>query len=330
MSDYAIRLHRTGGPEVLQPEPIELPPPRAGEVRIRQTAIELSYGDVLLRTGALPATLPSGVGSSAVGVVEAVGPVSRRRAASDFSVGDRVGYATVPFGAYAGVRNVPADALVPLPAEVGDEDAAAVLAKGLLVWALIRRVHTVEAGETVVFHAAAGGVGLIAGQWLSHLGVRAIGTVGAPEKVRAAVDNGYDEVVLYRHDDLAARARDLTDGVGVPVVYDPIGAETFASSLDALRPRGLLVSFGSVSGPVTGLDLGLLAAKGSLFVTRPTLGTYLPDPATLRAAAAEVLGLVACGVIRSNLRQRFDLADAGKAQEALEARATVGATVLLP
>jgi NADPH:quinone reductase len=229
--------------------------------------------------------------------------------------------------------------LIPLPAGVGDEDAAAVLAKGLLVRALIRRVYAVEAGETVVFHAAAGGVGLIAGQWLSHLGARPIGTVGATgpygllssaDAVRLAVQNGYDEVVLHQHDDLAARARDLTDGVGVPVVYDPIGAATFHSSLDALRERGLLVSFGSVSGPVTGVDLGLLAAKGSLFVTRPRLETYLPDATTLRDASAEVLDLVARGVIRPNLRQRFDLADAGKAQEALESRATVGATVLLP
>ncbi|GAA3386541.1 quinone oxidoreductase family protein [Cryptosporangium minutisporangium] len=330
MSDYAIRLRTTGGPEVLTPEPIEVPPPGPGEIRIRQTAVDLSYLDVLHRCGRLDVPLPTGLGSSAAGVVEAIGPATRRRPTSDFAVGDRVAYATVPLGAYATTRNVPADALVPLPPEVGDEDAVAVLAKGLLVWALIRHVHPVQAGETVVFHAAAGGVGLVAGQWLSHLGVRAIGTVGSADKVRLAVDNGYDEVVLYRTDDLAARARDLTDGVGVPVVYDPVGAATFATSLDALRPRGLLVSFGSISGPVTGVELGILAAKGSLFVTRPTLDAYLPDTATLRAASAEVLGLVARGVIRPNLRQRFDLADAGKAQEALESRATVGATVLLP
>jgi NADPH2:quinone reductase len=249
---------------------------------------------------------------------------------ADFAVGDRVAYATVPFGAYASVRNVPADALVPLPAGVTDEDAAAVLDKGLLTWALIRRVHPVRAGEVVVFHIAAGGVGLIAGQWLAHLGVRAIGTVGSADKVRLAVENGYDEVVLYRTDDLAARARDLTDGVGVPVVYDPIGAATFAMSLDALAPRGLLVSFGNLSGPVTGVDLSELASRGSLFLTRPTLADYLPDASTLRAAAAELFELVTSGVIRPNLRQRFDLADAGKAQEALESRATVGATVLLP
>ncbi|SHM96816.1 quinone oxidoreductase family protein [Cryptosporangium aurantiacum] len=327
MSDYAIRLPRTGGPEVLQPELIEVPPPGPGEVRVRQLAIELSYADVMYRCGRLDAPLPTGLGSSAAGVVEAVGPTRR---GARFAVGDRVAYATVPFGAYATVRNVPADALIPLPEAVTAEDAAAVLAKGLLVWALIRHVYPVQSGETVVFHAAAGGVGLIAGQWLSHLGVRAIGTVGAADKVRLAVDNGYDEVVLYRTDDLAARARDLTEGAGVPVVYDPVGAATFTASLDALRPRGVLVSFGSISGPVTGVDLGILAAKGSLYVTRPTLGAYLPDAETLRAASAEVLDLVARGVIRPNLRQRFDLADAGKAQEALESRATVGATVLVP
>ncbi|MFG1920714.1 quinone oxidoreductase family protein [Cryptosporangium sp. NPDC048952] len=336
MRDYAIRLSTTGGPEVLQVESIELSPPGPGEIRVRQTAVDLSYGDVMVRTGAIPAELPSGLGSSAVGVVEAVGPARRHAvdraagSAAGFAVGDRVAYATVPFGAYATVRNVAASALVPLPDAVGDEDAAAVLAKGLLVWALIRQVHRVEAEETVVFHAAAGGVGLIAGQWLSHLDARPIGTVGSADKVRLAIDNGYDEVVLYRRDDLAARAHDLTDGVGVPVVYDPIGATTFASSIAALRPRGLLVSFGAVSGPVTGLDLSVLASGGSLFVTRPRLTTYLPDATTLRAASAEVLDLVARGIIRPNLRQRFDLADAGKAQEALESRATVGATVLIP
>ncbi|EXG79529.1 zinc-binding dehydrogenase [Cryptosporangium arvum] len=300
MSDYAIRLGATGGPEVLRAEAVELPPPGPDEVRIRQTAIDLSHDDVLVRTGSVPAELPTGLGSSAVGVVEAAG--SR----ADVAVGERVAYATVPFGAYATVRNVPAEALVPLPDTIGDEDAAAVLARGLLVWALIRRVHRVEAGETVVFHAAADGVGLIAGQWLSHLGARPIGTVGAADEVRLAIENGYDEIVLDRFDDLAARARELTDGVGVPVVYDPLGVSTVASSTAALGPHGLLVSSG------------------------PRLTTHLPDATALRAASAEVLDLVVRGVVRPNLRQRFDLADAGKAQEALESRALVGATVLLP
>ncbi|GAA0270583.1 zinc-binding dehydrogenase [Cryptosporangium japonicum] len=300
MSDYAIRLDATGGPEVLRVSSIEPAPPGPDEVRVRQTAIDLSHDDVLVRAGSVPATLPTGLGSSAVGVVEAAG----HRAG--FAVGDRVAYAVVPFGAYASVRNVPAAALVPLPDAVGDEDAAAVLAKGLLVWALIRRVHPVEAGETVVFRDAVDGVGLVAGQWLSHLGARPIGTVSAAHDVRLAIHNGYDEVVLDRSDDLAARARDLTDGAGVPVVYDPLGTATVESSTAALRPDGLLVA------------------------PAPPLSAYLPDATALRAASAEVLDLVVRGVIRPNLRQRFDLADAGKAQEALESRATVGATVLLP
>ncbi|TQS43221.1 quinone oxidoreductase family protein [Cryptosporangium phraense] len=311
MRDYAIVVQSNG----LAPEPIEIPPPGPGEVRIRQTAVALSFADLRARLSTVP-------GSSAVGVVEAAG----RRAG--FAVGERVAYAAGPPGAYVSVRNVPATAVVPVPDAISDEDAAAVLDKGLLAWALLRQVYPVQAGETVVFHAAAGGVGLLAGQWLSHLGARAIGTVGSADKVRLAVENGYDEVVLYRTDDLAARAHDLTDGAGVPVVYDPIGAATFEMSLAALRPRGLLVSFGAISGPVTGVDLSAL--EGSLSVVRPRLADYLPDATTLRAAASELFGLVDAGVIRPNLRQRFDLADAGKAQEALESRATVGATVLLP
>ncbi|MFI5958480.1 quinone oxidoreductase family protein [Cryptosporangium sp. NPDC051539] len=317
MTDYAI----VRGPDGLAPEPIEVSAPGPGEVRIRQNAVGLSFGDVPPHLSGGLSVVP---GSSAAGVVEAVG----RRAG--FVVGERVAYATLPSGAYASVRNVPADALVRLPDAVSDETAAAVLGKGLLAWALLRQVYPVRAGETVVFHVAAGGLGLLAGQWLSHLGVRAIGTVGSADKVRLAVDNGYDEVVLYRTDDLAARAHDLTEGAGVPVVYDPVGAATFTMSLNALRPRGLLASFGSISGPVTALELGLLASSGSLYVTRPRLADYLPDATTLRAAATELFDLVTTGVIRPNLRQRFDLADAGKAREALESRATVGATVLVP
>jgi NADPH2:quinone reductase len=328
--EYAIRLHVAGGPDILRLEEIDLPAPGPGEVRLRQTAIGVNFIDALHRSGRYPAELPTGLGSSAAGIVEAVGPVTGRRRGPAFAVGDRVAYASVPFGAYATARNVPVDALVALPPEVSADDAAAVLTKGLIVWALLRRVYPVRDGDTVVFHAAAGGVGLIAGQWLTHLGARAIGTVGSLEKVRPAIDNGYGEIVLYRDGDLARRARDLTDGVGVPVVYDSVGAATFENSLDCLRPRGLMVSFGSASGAVTGVDLSLLATKGSLYLTRPTLSTYLPDTTTLRAASAELFGLVVDGVIRPNLRQRFDLADAGKALETLESRATVGATVLVP
>ena len=336
MSEYAIRLLATGGPENLSYEPVELPPPGPGQLRIRQTAVGLDFVDVLQRIGRYPTPGATRLGSAAAGVVEAVGPVSgrtpdgRKRTASGYAVGDRVAYATVPFGAYATARNVAADKVVPLPAGISAEDAAAVLLKGLTVWALIRQVHPVRAGETVLFHAAAGGVGLIAGQWLTHLGAHAIGTAGAVDKAKLAAENGYEEVVLYRTEDVAGRVRELTDGIGVPVVYDSVGAATFTSSLDSLRPRGLLALFGSASGPVTDFDLAVLAAKGALYVTRPTLSTYLPDVGTLRAASAELFELVTTGAIKPNIRQRFDLADAGKAQEALESRATVGATVLLP
>jgi len=325
MADYGIRIHETGGPEVLRYEELELPPPGRGEVRIRTTAIGLNYRDTYERTGLYPVTLPSPLGGEAAGVVTEVG-----EGVSGLAPGDRVAHATGPLGAYATAQNVPADVLVPIPDGVPDEAAAAVLLKGLTAWYLLRRTYPVQSGETVVFHAAAGGVGLIAGQWLRHLGVRAIGTAGSAEKAALAVENGYAEVVLYREEDVAARVRELTDGAGVPVVYDSVGAATFENSLDCLRPRGLMVSFGNSSGPVTGVNLGILASKGSLFVTRPTLGHYVGNRTELRAAAAELLDLVEQGVIDPNIGQRFPLAEAANAHRALESRTTTGSTVLLP
>lgn len=325
MTEHAVRIEQTGGPEVLRYEPVDLPMPGPGEARVRYTAIGLNFIDTYLRSGLYPASLPCGLGSEAAGVVTALGPDTH-----GIAVGDRVAHATGVLGAYATARNVPVRHLVPIPDGVSDEAAAAVLLKGLTTWYLLRRTYPVRAGETVVFHAAAGGVGLIAGQWLRHLGVRAIGTVGSPEKARLAAANGYRETIQYRHEDVAARVRELTDGAGVPVVYDSVGAATFGSSLDCLRPRGLLVSFGNSSGPVTGVSLGVLAAKGSLFVTRPTMVHHLGSRTELREAASELLDLVASGVIVPNVGQRFALADVAEAHRALESRATTGSTVLRP
>ncbi|GAA3386540.1 quinone oxidoreductase family protein [Cryptosporangium minutisporangium] len=325
MPDYGIRFHETGGPEVLRYEEIELPPPGRGEVRIRITAIGLNFVDTYRRTGLYPVELPSALGAEATGVVTELG-----EGTAGLAVGDRVAHATGPLGTYATAQNVPADCLVPIPDGVPDEAAAAVLLKGLTAWYLLRRTYPVQPGETVVFHAAAGGVGLIAGQWLRHLGVRAIGTVGSAEKAKIATANGYRDVILYSEEDVAARVRELTDGAGVPVVYDSVGAATFENSLDCLRPRGLMVSFGNASGPVTGVNLGILASKGSLFVTRPTMAHYLSDRNELRAAAAELFELVERGVIDPNIGQRFALAETANAHRALESRATTGSTVLLP
>jgi NADPH2:quinone reductase len=325
MSEHAIRFSQNGGPEVLQYEPVDLPPPGSGEVRLRHTAIGLNFVDVYQRTGLYPTELPATLGNEAAGVVEELGPD-----VSGLAVGDRVAYATASAGAYSTARNVAAEHLVPVPDGVSDEAAAAVLLKGLTVWYLIRRTYPVKAGETVLWHAAAGGVGLIAGQWLRHIGVRTIGTAGSAEKAKLAAANGCDETILYRDEDFAARVRELTGGEGVPVVYDSVGKDTFEGSLDSLRPRGLLVSFGNASGPVTGVSLATLASKGSLFVTRATMAHYVFDPAERATGAAELLELVAEGVIDPNVCQRYPLADAGEAQAALESRATQGATILLP
>ncbi|MFI5958481.1 quinone oxidoreductase family protein [Cryptosporangium sp. NPDC051539] len=325
MAEQAIRIYETGGPEVMRYEEVELPPPGRGEVRIRITAIGLNFRDTYERTGLYAVELPATLGAEAAGVVTELG-----EGVTGLAPGDRVAYATGPLGAYATGQNVPADCLVPVPDDVTDEAAAAVLLKGLTVWYLLRRTYPVQAGETVLFHAAAGGVGLIAGQWLRHLGVRAIGTVGSDDKAELAVENGYRETILYRSVDVAERVRELTGGAGVPVVYDSVGAQTFETSLDCLRPRGLMVSFGNSSGPVTGVSLGILAAKGSLFVTRPTLGHYVAERDELLSAAAELFGLVGSGVIDPNIGQRFPLASAADAHRALESRGTTGSTVLLP
>jgi NADPH2:quinone reductase len=325
MTDFAIRVYDHGGPEVLRYEEVEVPDPGPGEVRLRHTAIGVNFRDTYDRTGLYPLSLPSGLGVEVAGVVEAVGA-----GVTGFRDGDRVAYCGDPLGAYATAGVYPADRLVEVPDGIGDEDAAAILLKGLTVWFLLRRVHEVRGGETILFHAAAGGVGLIACQWARHLGVRLIGTAGSREKADAALAQGAAEVILYREEDVPARVRELTEGVGVPVVYDSVGRDTWVASLDSLQPRGLMVSFGNASGPVEGVRLLDLASRGSLYATRPRLADYTATTEDLRAGAGELFDLVLGGVIRATIGRRFPLAEAAEAHRALEARATIGSTILSP
>lgn len=321
----AYILTRTGTPDVLEWAEVRLPPPRNGEVRVRHTAIGLNFVDTYHRSGLYPVQLPSGLGLEAAGVVEAVGADVK-----DIKAGDRVAYGTGPAGAYAQARNMAADLLIKLPASISDETAAAMMLKGMTVRYLLRATYRVKRGETIVIHAAAGGVGSIACQWARALGAKVIGTVGSKEKEAIAKANGCSHVINYRTEDVAGRVREITRGNGVPVVYDGIGQATVMSSLDCLQPRGLLVSFGNASGPVRNFDFGTLASKGSLYVTRPLLGTYTATRALLRESAEDVIRMVGSGKIRIPINQRFPLRDASKAHRALEARETVGATILVP
>ena len=323
MTDRVVRLHEHGGPDVLRLEEIEVRDPGHGEARVRHSAIGVNFRDIYDRTGLYPLPLPSGIGVEAAGMVEAVGP-----GVTDLSVGDRVASFSEPFGAYATARCFPADRLVPIPNGVTDEDAAAVLLKGLTVWFLFRRVRELRSGETILFHAAAGGVGLIACQWARHLGARLIGTAGSREKADAALAHGAAEMVGYQ--DVPARVRELTDGSGVPVVYDSVGRDTWIASLDSLAPRGLMVSFGNASGPVEGVRLLDLASRGSLYATRPRLGDYTASKEEFRAGASELFDLVLRGAIRATIGRRFPLAEAVDAHRALEARETTGSTILIP
>jgi NADPH2:quinone reductase len=324
MKARVIRIHAIGGPEVLRQEQIEVGTPGPGEVLLRQTAIGLNYIDTYHRTGLYPLELPAVLGREAAGVVEQVGP-----GVAGFKVGDRAAYALHP-GSYAEARLIPADRLVPLPGAIDERTAAAVMLKGLTAHYLLRRTHRVESGETVLIHAAAGGVGSIACQWAKHLGATVIGTVGSEQKAELARAHGCDYPVLYDREDLVARVRELTEGRGVPVVYDSVGRATFEKSLDCLAPLGLLVTFGQSSGAVPPLNLGLLAQKGSLFVTRPTLATYIAERSDLLQASAELFDVIDAGAIRVEIRQTYPLADAARAHTDLEARKTTGSTLLLP
>jgi NADPH2:quinone reductase len=319
----AIRFHKFGGPEVLALEDIALPPPGPKQVRVRHTAIGVNFIDTYQRSGLYAVPLPSGLGLEAAGVVEAAGAE-----VTSLKVGDRVGYCSGPLGGYAEANNVPADRLVKLPAHVSDEVAAAAMLKGMTVQYLLKRTFAVKPGQTILFHAAAGGVGLIAGQWAKHLGAISIGTVGSDDKVALARDNGYAHVLNTRKDEWSKRVRELTNGEGVPVVYDSVGKDTFAGSLDSLAVRGLLVSFGNASGPVPAFEPGILNTKGSLYLTRPSLMHYTRTAKELQETADDLFAVVTSGAVKIQIHQRFKLADARKAHEALHSRNTTGATIL--
>ena len=321
----AIRIHQTGGPEVLQWESVAVLEPGPGEARVRHTAVGLNYIDTYHRSGLYKLPLPSGIGVEAAGVVEAVGP-----GVIDINKGDRVAYGGHSPGSYAEVRVMPADKLVKLPDNVSDRSAAALMLKGLTVQYLFRQTFPLKGGETVLFHAAAGGVGLIACQWARALGVTLIGTVGSDEKAALAKANGCAHTIVYTRENFVERVKEITGGKGVPVVYDSIGKDTFPASLDCLKPRGLFVSFGSSSGPIAAFDIGLLVQKGSLFATRPSIAGYAVTRQDLLRMADEMLALVKGGKIVSEARQIYALKDAAQAHRDLESRKTTGATLLLP
>ncbi len=322
---HAIRFEKTGGPEVMQWVEVELPDPGKGEVLVRHTAVGLNYIDTYHRSGLYPLPLPSGIGLEAAGVVEKVG-----KGVTALKVGDHVAYGTGPIGAYSEARVMPAEKLVKIPKGVSDETAAAMMLKGLTAQYLLRQTYRVKKGETVLFHAAAGGVGLIAGQWLKALGVTAIGTVGSEEKAKLARKHGYKHVINYKTEDVVARVKQITKGAMVPVVYDGVGKDTWERSIDCLAPLGMMVTFGNASGPIAPVNMGQMSAKGSLFVTRPTLMTYARTPALMQAMAKDLFKVVASGAVKIKIDQTYRLKDAVKAHQDLEGRKTTGSTVLLP
>ena len=321
----AIRIHQTGGPEVLQWESVTVGEPGPGEARVRHTAVGLNYIDTYHRSGLYKLPLPSGIGLEAAGVVEAVGP-----GVTDIAKGDRVAYCGGPPGSYAELRVMPADKLVKLPDNVSDRSAATLMLKGLTVQYLFRQTFPLKGGETILFHAAAGGVGSIACQWARALGVTMIGTVGSEEKAALAKANGCAHAIVYTRENFVERVKELTGGKGVPVVYDSIGKDTFPASLDCLKPRGMFVSFGNSSGPIAAFDIGLLGQKGALFATRPSLVMYAATRPDLLRMADEMFALVRAGKIVSEARQTYALKDAAQAHRDLEARKTTGTTLLLP
>jgi NADPH2:quinone reductase len=321
---HAIRFHRTGGPEVLQWEEISVADPGPGEARVRQHACGLNFIDIYHRTGLYPVPLPSGIGLEGAGVVEAVGA-----GVTHLKAGDRVAYAGGPLGGYSEERLMPADRLVRLPDAIDFQHGAAMMLQGLTAAYLLRRTYRVQAGDAVLIHAAAGGVGLIACQWAKALGATVIGTAGSEEKAALALAHGCDHVILYRQENFVERVRALTGGAGVAVVYDGVGKDTFMGSLDCLRPLGMMVAFGNASGPVAPLDLLLLSQKGSLFVTRPTLMHYTARRADLEALAGELFDVVVGAKVRIEVKQTYPLRDAAQAQIDLAERRTTGSTVLL-
>lgn len=322
----AIVVSTHGGPEVLEWRDHATGAPGPGEVLIRQEAVGLNFIDVYFRTGLYPAPngMPLVPGNEGAGVVEALG-----EGVTTLKIGDRVAYAG-PIGAYAQQRVIAADRLVKVPDEIALDVAASMMLKGMTAEYLLRRTFEVKPGDTILFHAAAGGVGLIAGQWAKALGATVIGTVGSAEKAKLASANGYDHVINYREDDFVARVKDITGGKGVDVVYDSVGKDTFPGSLDCIRPRGMWASFGQSSGPIEPFNIGLLSQKGSLYATRPTLFTYIASRAELEASAGALFDVVAKGDVKIEINQRYPLAEAARAHSDLEGRKTSGTTVLLP
>jgi NADPH2:quinone reductase len=318
----AIRYYETGPPEVLRYEAVEVGDPGPGEVRVRHHAVGLNFADTYFRSGLYPAALPTGMGVEAAGVIEAVGPGD-----SDFAVGDRITYTGSPLGAYSTERVMPADSLIKLPDGISFEVAAAMTMRGLTTSYLLRRIHPLRQGDTVLLHAAAGGVGLIFLQWARLLGIEVIGTVSNDHKAEIARAHGCTHTIVYTREDVPQRVRELTGGAGVPVVYDSIGQTTHRASLDCLQRRGLLVCFGTSSGPIPPINALELALKGSLFITRPALADYIADPGERAALAGELFGHVASGRIQIEINQRYDLADAVQAHRDLESGRSIGSSV---
>ncbi|MCK2089578.1 quinone oxidoreductase [Thauera aromatica] len=323
--NHAIRFHRTGGPEVLQWEAVALPAPAAGEVRVRHHAVGLNYIDTYHRSGLYPLALPSGLGLEAAGVIEAVG-----EGVAEFAPGDRVAYTSGPLGAYAEARNIAAAQLVRLPGGISFEQGAAMMLQGITAQYLLRSTYPVQSGDTVLIHAAAGGVGSIMVQWAKLLGATVIGTVGNDDKAAQARALGCDHVIVYTRERFPARVREITGGEGVAVVYDSVGRDTFIDSLSCLRRRGMMVSFGNATGAVAPFDCALLAKAGSVYVTRPGLFDYIASRAELLMRAGELFEVVESGKVKIAINQRYALKDAAQAHRDLEARRTTGSTVLLP
>ena len=323
---HAVRMHAAGGPEVLHWDEVELGAPGPGQVQVKHAAVGLNFIDCYHRSGLYPMPeLPVAIGLEGAGVVEAVG-----EGVHEVALGDRVAYAAPPVGAYAEARNMPAKMLVQIPDGVGDEQAAAMMLQGMTAEYLLRRTYRVKAGDTILFHAAAGGVGLIACQWAKHLGATVIGTVGSDAKAELAKAHGCDHPIVYSREDFVARVKEITDGKGVPVVYDSVGKDTFDGSLDCLAPFGVVALFGQSSGPVPDFNLGLLAAKGALYVTRPTLMVYNATREATVSSADALFDVVGGGQVKIEINQRYALEDAAQAHRDLEARKTTGSTILLP
>ena len=322
---HAIRIHEHGGPEVMKWEEVEVSAPGANEVRIQTTAAGLNYIDTYHRSGMYKIPLPSVIGREAAGVVESVGA-----GVSEFKAGDRVAYASSPIGSYAEVRLMPAERLVKIPDGISDQQAASMMLKGMTAQYLLRRTHCVQPGDVILFHAAAGGVGLILGQWAKHLGATVIGTVGSDEKIALAKAHGYDHIINYRTEDFVARVAEITDGKKCRVVYDGVGKDTFTKSLDCLAPLGLMASFGAASGAVPPVYVGDLTSRGSLYLTRPTLDTYVAKRDDLVNTANDLFDVVKRGIVKIEINQTYALKDAAQAHRDLEARKTTGSTVLIP